>query len=112
LIILFSSSCNNLCIWSKVLDSLCSKDQTQWSGCKEATCLAPFYAPWCGLRKNLAPIWENLSKEQFPGLTDVKIAKVDCPIESNVCNRFYVNGYPMLLRDVGVSLSFVLQPGL
>ncbi|GMS89584.1 hypothetical protein PENTCL1PPCAC_11759 [Pristionchus entomophagus] len=58
---------------------------------KNPTVLVKFYAPWCGHCKNLAPEYEKAANK-----LSTPLAKVDCTVETEICKRYDVKGYPTL----------------
>jgi len=53
------------------------------------------YAPWCGHCQRLKPIWDKIAKK--PGVSGVKVAKVDCTASKATCEEHQVKGYPTIL---------------
>ena len=57
---------------------------------------SPVYAPWCQYCKALAPDYEEAAASLKRKGIDVRLAKVDCIEEKELCAEFGVGGYPDL----------------
>jgi len=56
--------------------------------------MVEFYAPWCGHCKALAPEYEEAATSLQD--TTIRLGKVDCTIEKDLCQEHDVNGYPTI----------------
>jgi len=60
-----------------------------------------FYAPWCVWSKRMAGDWEEtaklIDKKRWPRRDiHVKMIRVDCEAESELCARYHIRGYPTM----------------
>jgi len=62
----------------------------------EGVWFVKFYAPWCGHCKNLAPAWSRYASTVKERQLPYKVAKVDCTIQKDICQKFAIRGYPTL----------------
>ncbi|KAF4587668.1 protein disulfide isomerase [Ophiocordyceps camponoti-floridani] len=69
-------------------------------GHKDTLVLTKFYAPWCGHCKALAPEFEAAAKTLKP--RSIKLAKIDCTEEADLCKQYEVEGYPTLKIFQGI----------
>lgn len=55
-----------------------------------------FYAPWCGYCRQMAPGYANLALELSQREDPVPLAKIDCTVNGEICQKYEINGYPTL----------------
>jgi len=59
--------------------------------------LVEFYAPWCGHCQKLEPEYSKAAEYFKQEGKQVRLAKVDCTVEEEICKNFGIEGFPTLL---------------
>eukprot|EP00775_Hariotina_reticulata_P006857 gene6857-7073_t len=54
-----------------------------------------YFAPWCGHCRRLEPTWKELATD-VKELGNIKIGRVDCTQDRDICTGAEVKGYPTL----------------
>ena len=69
-------------------------DMTTMKVKTEEPWLVMFYAPWCGFSRQMLPYYNVVyDKVRNEG---VKVAMVDCSVETDLCGQFMPPGYPTI----------------
>lgn len=71
--------------------------------------LVEFFAPWCGHCKALAPQYEEAATTLKEA--GIKLAKVDCTENSDLCQANGVGGYPYVSKSVIILGCLLFDPG-
>lgn len=59
--------------------------------------LAEFYAPWCGYCKMVGPELVKAAATFNETRPDIKIAQIDCTVETKLCGELKIQGYPTMM---------------
>ncbi len=63
---------------------------------KQGFLFVKFYAPWCSHCREIAGTWTELA-QRLGNNKNVRVAKVDCTTNADLCASQHVNAYPTLL---------------
>ena len=66
-------------------------DQGSFAAVKQGVWLVEFYAPWCGICKNLAPVYEEAAVALHGKMN---FAKVDGTVHTGLKKKYDVKGFP------------------